>query len=310
MTEEVFGRQVKVGGRLRRDTWLARLVIRAGHKPLGRMSRAAHHRGMLKERGHGKEGMMQWNRVSRWSAALAIAASSLVGLGAAPRAQAADLSAKEVRGQPVVVNGKQYRLWVFVYQGKPTGGTSSAYCTDGNQSTTVPSFATANPAGLTFNINQGSIPIDKTSAIAAIHGAFSTWDAVGNGQTYFTLNDTGGAARPAADGNNTIGWARIVPKNTLAATWVWVDPATNKVAETDMFFNTLWSWGVYTTCNAQSRIEVGDIGTHEAGHTVGLDHLKDANAYATMYPSAPAGEVRKRTLTPGDANGYLAVGGF
>ena len=46
-----------------------------------------------------------------------------------------------------------------------------------------------------------------------------------------------------------------------------------------------------------------NVGTHEVGHVVGLGHLEDANAMATMYPSAPKGEIKKRSLTTGDRDG-------
>jgi hypothetical protein len=36
------------------------------------------------------------------------------------------------------------------------------------------------------------------------------------------------------------------------------------------------------------------------GHVLGLNHFSDSGAQATMYPSAPADEVRKTTLTAGD----------
>ena len=43
-----------------------------------------------------------------------------------------------------------------------------------------------------------------------------------------------------------------------------------------------------------------NVGTHEVGHVIGLAHVQDKDAMATMYPSAGKGEVKKQTLTPGD----------
>lgn len=218
---------------------------------------------------------------------------------------------QEVRGKPVIVNGKRLKLWVFVYpepRGKPKPPPS--YCTDGDQLQQVPKFANANPSGLTFNINQNSIPFkNKAPATQAIHDSFNAWDGVDTTNTYFTVNDTGGASGPAADGNNTVGWVYIVPRTVLAATWVWTDES-NTVLQADVFFNRYHKWGVFLNCNEQGTYEVGNVGTHEVGHTAGLDHLSDPNAYATMYPTAPKGETRKRTLTNGDAAGYVAAGGY
>lgn len=218
---------------------------------------------------------------------------------------------KPIRGKPVKVNGKDMRLWVFVYperggKGKkpPKDEGPSTYCDNGDQGTTVPKFAAANPNGLTFNINDGSIPIDKTTAIETIRYSFGVWST-----TYFTVNATGGAARPVADGNNTVGWVKIVPKNVLAAAWVWAD-LDGTISQADVFYNAFHKWGVFTTCDAQGKFEIGNVGTHEFGHVVGLDHLSDPNAFATMYPSAPKGEVRKRTTTSGDRSGYGSTGAF
>ena len=46
------------------------------------------------------------------------------------------------------------------------------------------------------------------------------------------------------------------------------------------------------------RIDVQNTITHEAGHTMGLDHTLDPNA--TMYATAPEGEVSKRVLGADD----------
>ncbi|MEE9248527.1 MAG: matrixin family metalloprotease [Dehalococcoidia bacterium] len=249
-------------------------------------------------------------------------AFSLVAVGAGgkgpPPGQDEAVKAEPVRGKPVKVNGKDLSLYVFVYPERAGKGKKppkedsgpSPYCTDNDQNTIVPSFADAKPNGLTFKINDGSIPGDKSAAIVAIHAAFDAWDNVSDVGTYFTVEDSGGASRPAFDGINTVGWVKIVPRSVLAGAWVWVDNNTNEVVQVDVFYNAFHKWAAFTVCDAQGRYEVGNVGTHEFGHVVGLDHLSDANAYATMYPSAAKGEVRKQTLTAGDAAGYTDAGGY
>jgi hypothetical protein len=244
---------------------------------------------------------------------VAVIAAVLVGLlalGGEARAQPPTLEVREVRGEPVVVNGQELRLWVFVHPA-PKATSGASYCTDGDQDTQVPTFAKARPLGLTFNVNPSTVPsyLTLSDAVSAINASFAAWDEAGGASQYFTVNESGGAAGPALDGNNTVGWAYIVPTTVLAATWVWTD---NKgvVQEADIFFNRAYTWGVFETCNAQPAFEVGNVGTHEVGHTVGLDHLSDPNGYATMYPSASSGEVRKRTPTTGDVAGYTAAGGY
>jgi hypothetical protein len=245
---------------------------------------------------------------------VAVIAAVLVGLlalGGEARAQPPTLEVREVRGQPVVVNGQELRLWVFVHPAPKA--QSPAYCDDGNQDAPVPNFAKAKPEGLTFYINPSSIPsyLDASQVIAAIKASFAAWDKAGGARQYFTVNGTGGAAGPALDGNNTVGWAYIVPTTVLAATWVWTDN-NGVVQQADVFFNAFQKWGILSACNSPTNeaYDVQNVGTHEAGHTVGLKHLRDPNGYATMYPTASKGEVRKRTLTTGDIAGYRVAGGY
>ena len=116
----------------------------------------------------------------------------------------------------------------------------------------MPRFATANPSGLTFNVYNASIPINRAAALGAIGASFNAWDSVDPTQQYFTVNSTGGPARPALDGNNSVGWVNIVPKTTLTAAWVWTD-ATGAVTEADIYFNGFHKWGVFATCNAEGK---------------------------------------------------------
>ena len=99
-----------------------------------------------------------------------------------------------------------------------------------------------------------------------------------------------------------------MPPKALAAARVWTDDATGRVLEADVFFNTKHPWDVFTACpSGAGAYEVGNVAAHELGHTLALDHVSDPGKQATMYPSASLDEVRKRTLTAGDAAGFQAA---
>ena len=53
------------------------------------------------------------------------------------------------------------------------------------------------------------------------------------------------------------------------------------------------------------RIDIQNTITHEAGHSLGLDHTTVADA--TMYATAPEGETSKRALHPDDIQGIEAI---
>ncbi|MBI2936271.1 MAG: matrixin family metalloprotease [Chloroflexi bacterium] len=223
-------------------------------------------------------------------------------------AQGREVEATETRGKPVRAG---VSLWVFVFpegnannpgKGKPSGGDS---CTDTNTQEAFLLFALAKQGGMAFNLTTDSIPAYLgVGATSAINTSFDTWNAV---TPYFTVSNSGGATRPAEDGNNSVGWAFLVPKTALAAAWVWVDDATGRVKEADVFFNSQHKWGVLSACKSQDVYDVQDIGTHEVGHVAALDHVSDTGKQATMYPTAAKGEVKKRTLTAGDSNGVLSA---
>jgi hypothetical protein len=248
----------------------------------------------------------------------AVVGLTALGLGllvAAPVSAAnpnVELPVVPVHGQDV---GNGVRLYVDVFYarggapGPPGGGggPSLVNCTDGASSATASPFAFAKNDVLDMHLNAGTVP-SGLNAGPAIQAAVNTWNAAGTtvGQSSLLSLTTGGTSEtgPGQNGTSTIGFARLVPKNVLAATWTWVD-GSNHIIEADLFFNTMNPWAVLGPCvqgttTATGTFDVGDIATHELGHTLGLNHISDANAQATMYPSAPSDEVRKRTLTDGD----------
>ena len=53
------------------------------------------------------------------------------------------------------------------------------------------------------------------------------------------------------------------------------------------------------------RMDIQNTVTHEAGHSIGLDHTDDPTA--TMYATAPEGETSKRQLHPDDIRAVCAI---
>jgi Matrixin len=247
---------------------------------------------------------------------------SMAGLVLGGSASGADpgggISVVPVHGQAV---GHGVRLFVDVFYargghpGPPGhgGGTSASDCTkpdDNTQTRYATPFANANPAGLILHVNATNEP-SGLDFVTALGTATASWNTAANPQTVLSVDPTGGASVPAQDGVSSVGWARLVPKNVLAATWTWVN-SSNMIIEADTFFNTSHPWTTSTVCpaSADGNFVVQDIATHEFGHSLGLSHFSDADAQATMYPSAPSDETRKITPTAGDVTALLLSPGI
>jgi hypothetical protein len=230
----------------------------------------------------------------------------LLAPGASPQPGPPVHAASEITVQPVsgVTIGPGKKLWVHVFPARGKGQPGTVCTQDLEQSGGAASGPLLPVGGVAFNINPANVPIDPGQAEDAITRSFTVWEEMLDNRRLFHLSSGGGASGPAADENNTVGWIKIVPKNVLAATWVWTETGTDGkdyVSDVDVFFNLSQPWGVFEACSGtETRFDVGNVGTHEVGHVIGLAHFSDVGRHATMYPSAPRGEVKKKTLTLGD----------
>jgi hypothetical protein len=97
---------------------------------------------------------------------------------------------------------------------------------------------------------------------------------------------------------------------TLAVTytWRWADGSV----ESDTLFNTAFTWanlgpeGDGCDETAGNVYDLANIGTHEFGHTYGLDHPANAR-FETMYAYGYSGETAKRSVATGDVAGANAL---
>jgi hypothetical protein len=112
------------------------------------------------------------------------------------------------------------------------------------------------------------------------------------------------------DGQNEIYFAAMKGRGssgTIAFTILWADTRVGKIVEWDMVFNLNFSWATDGSSNAMDFL---NIATHEAGHAAGMGHTDADVALCgaqTMYPTASAGDVNKRSLEIGDTTGIAAL---
>lgn len=183
------------------------------------------------------------------------------------------------------------------------------------------SIATVSPAGWrlpagvwTYLLNTSSVPASVGSAnlpnISA--DAFGRWSTATSGKVVFSRGPNTTIDRKGLDGKNIIAWGRT-SGTALGVTYIWYYPATGLAAEMDTIMNKKfsWSWTPYATdaCVNSSTYDAQDILTHELGHWIGLNDMYDGASFqhATMYGYGAKGEIKKDTLTTGDAAGVAAI---
>jgi len=168
--------------------------------------------------------------------------------------------------------------------------------------------------------------VSATDFQSALGRAFDRWQAVPTASiTYAFAGFT--SARPGQeDGQSTLGF-RNEPEQSrvLASTSFMVDEVTGELLESDIFFNSVFSWSVSAN-GASGRYDVETIALHEIGHLSGLGHsaIGETETGATgrkvtasgsvMFPIAfGAGVVTNRNLQPDDIAGISDLypdGGF
>ena len=179
-----------------------------------------------------------------------------------------------------------------------------------------------------YFVTNRSVPgVDPNQFQGAVNRAFNTWQAVPTASITYQFIGFTGAEPGADDGMSTLGF-QAAPEldRVLASTSFLVDAVTGELLESDIFFNSAFSWSVAAGGEA-SRFDLESIAVHEIGHFSGLGHSMIGEtergpdgrrrvlaAETVMFPLAyGAGNVSARTLRADDVAGVSDIysdGGF
>lgn len=174
---------------------------------------------------------------------------------------------------------------------------------------------------VTYYINTSGASLEDgtsaTEAFDAIVESFENWDAESVTEI---LDDTPSWSTDLlaydadgwqSDSNNVVSWYNLADDVIAMCRMRWY-VNTKEMSEFDIVFNThfTWTWADDEAPIEDNWMDIENIGTHEAGHTLVLDDLyrwKDADL--TMYGYSDYAEVKKQSLGVGDILGVEALYG-
>jgi hypothetical protein len=198
---------------------------------------------------------------------------------------------------------------VLAAKGKPAGGAncSNAGADSGNY--TLTGWAVPGAQTSTFNTTTLPAGLSLSATTSAFSAAYHAWSQASPAPTITVGTSTTSSTKPTANRSYELMFGRTGGQ-TLAVTYTW--QWNDGFVESDTLFNTSFAWtnlgaegdGCYET--AGNVYDVGNIATHEFGHTYGLGHPSSAR-FETMYAYGYSGETLKRSLASGDVSGANAV---
>jgi Matrixin len=175
-----------------------------------------------------------------------------------------------------------------------------------------------------FVSDRGAPGVSANDLQGVVSRAFTKWQDVATASVTYQFAGFTAALPLDEDGLSTIGFApRPDLDRVLAATNFLFDTSTGELLESDIFFNTAFSWSVAQSGEA-GRYDLESIALHEEGHFSGLGHSalgetevfagsgrRVIGAEAVMFPIAfSAGSIVGRTLRADDIAGISHIAAF
>jgi Matrixin/Carboxypeptidase regulatory-like domain len=169
---------------------------------------------------------------------------------------------------------------------------------------------------------RGTTGVTTQQFQTAISTSFDVWDAVDTADLSGEFAGFTAANPLSGDSMTVIGYQnRPDLDRVLAATNFIIDTQSGEAIESDIFFNTAFSWST-DAAGVSGRHDVQSIAVHEIGHLLGLGHSalgetevipggrRVLGAEAVMFPIAfAAGSIHDRTLKADDLAGITDIYG-
>jgi hypothetical protein len=167
-----------------------------------------------------------------------------------------------------------------------------------------------------FATDRGVPGVSASQFQTEVASAFSTWEAVPTASIAFQFVGFTGAVPFEDDGVSVFGFdAEPELDRVLGATSFVVDTRSGEIVESDVFFNSIFSWST-AAAGEPGRFDLRSVAVHEIGHFVGLGHSalgetevrpegrRVLASGAVMFPiSLGRGVTADRALQPDDIAG-------
>ena len=209
--------------------------------------------------------------------------------------------------------GKVVEGYVFIHYAKPTLNSKPVW----DETVDIYKFLYGGikwAGTMQYEVNSDGSELDSDAVMTALGDSLETWDAAITETSSFELFDdtleitTEGFN--SGDRKNRVTWddlTEIFGANVIAVNYFWFNPMTKEMLESDVRFNTYYTWSVDETCSGE-KMDLQSIATHEFGHN-GLNDLYMAKSVELTMHGISYGycETHKRTLGTGDRLGIQAL---
>lgn len=172
-----------------------------------------------------------------------------------------------------------------------------------------------------FARNLGASGLSASQLQSTVAAAFSTWESVPTATISFSFVGFTGASPFADDSLNVIGFESAPGDDrVLGATGFTIDTLTGAIVESDIFFNSAFTWSI-SDPGDPARFDLQSVALHEIGHFLGLGHSALGETQLTgpdlrrvlasssvMFPIAfSRGNTLDRVLQPDDVAGISSL---